>query len=229
MTRKYQWLLFDADHTLFDYDRAENRALQRVFESFAVPFCSEHLTAYRRINETLWQALEAGQTTVEKIKSRRFEMLLANIHCDHSPKDFSAAYLDCLADCSELFEDAAHAVERLHAHYRLAILTNGLHVVQRRRLASSAISNFIEEMIVSEEIGAAKPARQFFEVAFTKLGNPPRENALMIGDNWNSDIVGATNYGVDACWYNPGARPRPGNAQIAHEVASLRELADWLA
>jgi 2-haloacid dehalogenase len=227
--RKYQWLLFDADGTLFDYDRAESRALQTVFESFAVPFCSEYLTAYRRINDTLWQALEAAQTTPEKIKLRRFEMLLANIPCDHSPKDFSTAYLECLADCSELLEDAAHAVERLHTHYRLAILTNGLHLVQRKRLAASNISQHIDEMIVSEEIGVAKPAREFFEVAFTKLGNPPRESALMIGDNWNSDIVGAINYGVDACWYNPGAKPRPGNAQIVREVASLRELADWLA
>lgn len=227
--RKYQWLLFDADGTLFDYDRAESRALQRVFASFAVPFHADHLAAYRRINDTLWQALEAGQTTPEKIKLRRFEMLLDGIQGNHSPKDFSAAYLDCLADCSELFEDAAHVVKRLQAHYRLAILTNGLHVVQRKRLASSLISQHIEEMIVSEEIGFAKPARGFFDAAFARLGNPPRENALMIGDNWNSDILGAINYGVDACWYNPDAKPRPGNAHIVREVASLRELADWLA
>lgn len=227
--RKYQWLLFDADGTLFDYDRAESRALRRVFELFTVPFCSEYLTAYRQINDTLWQALEAGQTTPEQIKLRRFELLLAAIQGNHSPKDFSVAYLECLADCSELIEDAARVLEKLRAQYRLAILTNGLHFVQRRRLASSAISQYIEEMIVSEEIGAAKPAREFFEATFAKLGNPPRDSALMIGDNWNSDILGAINYGVDACWYNPGAKPRPGNAQIVREVASLRELADWLA
>lgn len=226
---KYQWLLFDADHTLFDYDRAESRALQRVFESFAVPFRSQHLTAYRRINDTLWQAVEAGQITPDKVKLSRFEMLLEGIDGNHSAKDFSVAYLDCLADCSELFDGAAHVMERLDAHYRLAILTNGFRLVQRRRLASSAISQYIDEMIVWEEIGAAKPAREFFEIAFAKLGNPPRENALMIGDNWNSDILGAINYGLDACWYNPGAKPRPGNAQIVREITSLRELADWLA
>jgi YjjG family noncanonical pyrimidine nucleotidase len=226
--RKYHWLLFDADGTLFDYDSAESRALQRVFESFAVPFCSEHLATYRRINDTLWKALETGQITPEEIKLRRFEMLLVDIDGNHSPKDFSIAYLECLADCSELLEDAAQVLERLHAHYRLAILTNGLQRVQRRRLASSAISQYIDEMIVSEEIGAAKPAREYFEIAFAKLGNPSRENALMIGDNWNSDILGALNYGLDACWYNPAAKPRPTSGSIVREVASLHELADWL-
>ena len=227
--RRYQWLLFDADGTLFDFDRAQSRALQRVFESFAVPFRSEYLTAYCRINDTLWQALEAGQTTPEKIKLRRFEMLLEGIQGNHSAKEFSSAYLECLADCSELLEDAARVVKSLHAQYRLAILTNGLHLVQRRRLATSAIGQYIDEMIVSEEVGAAKPAKEYFEIAFAKLGNPPRENALMIGDSWNSDILGAVNYGLDACWYNPNSKPRPGNAPIVREVASLLELSDWLA
>ena len=226
--RKYQWLLFDADGTLFDYDRAESRALRSVFESFAVPFCSEHLAAYRRINDALWKALETGQTTPEQVKLRRFEMLLEGISGNHSPKDFSVAYLECLADCSELLEDAAQVLERLHTHYRLAILTNGLQRVQRRRLASSAINQYVDEMIVSEEVGAAKPAKEYFAIAFAKLGNPPRDSALMIGDNWNSDIIGAFNYGVDACWYNPAAKPRPTSASIIREVTSLRELADWL-
>lgn len=203
--------------------------MQRVFESFAVPFSTEHLAAYRRINDTLWQAFEVGQTTPEKIKLRRFEMLLEGIHENHSPMDFSATYLECLSDCAELIDGAARVLKRLHGHYRLAILTNGFHLVQRKRLACSGIGHLIEEMIVSEEIGVAKPANGFFEIAFAKLGNPPRESALMIGDSWNSDILGATNFGVDACWYNPGIKPRPANAQIVREIANLHELTNWLA
>jgi FMN phosphatase YigB (HAD superfamily) len=83
-------------------------------------------------------------------------------------------------------------------------------------------------MIVSEEVGAAKPAKEYFDIAFAKLGNPPRDAALMIGDGWNSDILGAHGCGVDACWYNPGAKPRPASASIVREIASLGELNDWL-
>ena len=51
----------------------------------------------------------------------------------------------------------------------------------------------------------------------------------MIGDGWTSDIVGATQYGVDACWYNPVGKPRPLGAEVTREIASLRELVEWLA
>jgi FMN phosphatase YigB (HAD superfamily) len=83
-------------------------------------------------------------------------------------------------------------------------------------------------MIISEEIGAAKPARQFFDAALARLGNPSRQEVLMIGDNWTSDIVGAAQYGLDACWYNPGHRPRPAGCEITREITSLGELTDWL-
>jgi HAD superfamily hydrolase (TIGR01549 family) len=112
--------------------------------------------------------------------------------------------------------------------YRIAIATNGLKVVQRGRLARSTIRHHISEIIISEEIGAAKPAREFFEKAFARLGHPPKREVLMIGDGWGSDIQGAVQYGIDACWYNPGRKPRPANLAIAREIASLRELTDWL-
>ena len=50
----------------------------------------------------------------------------------------------------------------------------------------------------------------------------------MIGDGWASDIQGAVQYGIDACWYNPGRNPRPGSYEITREIGSLRELSDWL-
>lgn len=111
----------------------------------------------------------------------------------------------------------------------MAILTNGLKAVQRPRLAKSDIQKHIAEVIISEEIGFSKPAKEFFDVAFARLGNPSRREALMIGDGWNSDIAGAIRYGVDACWYNPARKPRPADGEITREIADLRELVAWLA
>ncbi len=116
----------------------------------------------------------------------------------------------------------------MHRKYRIAILTNGLKVVQRGRLARSVIRHHVSDLIISEEIGAAKPAREFFDAAFTRLGHPSKREVLMIGDGWSSDIQGAVQYGIDACWYNPGRNPRPSTCEITREIASLRELTDWL-
>jgi 2-haloacid dehalogenase len=225
---RYRWLLFDADGTLFDYDRAERVALEQALAQIGVTFDPAHLRTYQQINQALWQGVERGEIAPAVVKVRRFELLLGAIRVAHPPTVLSASYLECLANCSELLEDVAAVLGALHKSYRIAILTNGLTVVQRGRLGRSAIRHYISDIIISEEIGAAKPAREFFDTALTRLGNPSKREVLMIGDGWVSDIQGAVQYDIDACWYNPGRKPRPANCEITREIASLRELNDWL-
>ncbi len=226
--QSYQWLLFDADGTLFDYDRAEAAALRQAFGLVGAAFEPGYLAAYRGINQALWQAVEKGALTPGFVKVRRFELLFQSIGVACSPAAFSASYLECLAGCAELVEDAAEVLRELAGKYRMAILTNGLQVVQRGRLARSVIRPHIAEIIISEEIGFSKPASEFFDVAFERLGHPSRREALMIGDGWNSDILGAIQYGLDVCWYNPGGKPRPSDCALTREISSLRELMPWL-
>jgi 2-haloacid dehalogenase len=225
---RYQWLLFDADGTLFDYDRAEFAALGQVFQQIGIPFDPGCLAAYRQINHALWQAVEKGELTPGVVKVRRFELLLQTIGVTYSPNAFSAQYLKCLAACADLVEDAEEVLRRLCKEHRLAILTNGLKEVQRGRLTLSPIRPHISEIIISEEVGFAKPAKEYFDVAFARLGHPAKHEVLMIGDGWASDIEGAVQYGIDACWYNPGRKPRPAKPEITCEIASLRELNSWL-
>jgi 2-haloacid dehalogenase len=225
---RYRWLLFDADGTLFDYDRAERTALEQALAQIGISLEPGHLAAYRRINQALWQGVEKGETRPGDVKVRRFELLLEAIRVAYSPVALSAAYLECLANCSELVEGAEEVLGARHKKYRIAILTNGLTVVQRGRLARSVIRHHVSDLIISEEIGAAKPAREFFDTAFARSGHPSKREVLMIGDGWASDIQGAVQYGIDACWYNPGRMPRPATTEITREIASLRELTDWL-
>jgi YjjG family noncanonical pyrimidine nucleotidase len=220
--------LFDADGTLFDYERAENAALRQVFRLIGAGFDASYLVAYRQINSALWQAVERGEVTPGFVKVRRFELLLEAIGVAYPPALLSARYLECLAECSELMEGAAEVLDALHGKYRMAILTNGLQAVQRGRLVGSVIRQHIAEIIISEEIGFSKPAKEFFDAALARLGNPSRQELLMIGDGWASDIVGAIGSGLDACWYNPGHKLRPSACGITREIASLRELVEWL-
>jgi len=226
--QRYQWLLFDADGTLFDFDRAESTALEQAFRLIGVTFDAGYLATYQHINQALWQAVERGEITPGVVKVHRFELLLQAIGVGDSAALFSANYLECLAACSELVKDASQVLQALRGKYRMAILTNGFRVVQRGRLARSEIREHIAEIIISEEIGFSKPAKEFFDVALARLGHPSPREVLMIGDGWASDIQGAIQYGIDACWYNPGRKPRPASFEITREIASLRELIEWL-
>jgi len=221
---RYQWLLFDADGTLFDYDRAEAAALALACDQCGIPFRPDLVATYRRVNHEVWQALEKGLMTPDELKERRFELLFAATGIQRSAAEFSARYLECLGQCSELMEGAREVLDVLKRDYRLAILTNGLQTVQRSRLDRSAIREHIADIVISEEIGFAKPAPEYFDAAFQRLGNPSKREVLMIGDNWVSDIQGAARYGLDTCWFNPCRQPFPEGLPPTFEVAGLREL-----
>lgn len=227
-SRCYQWLFFDADGTLFDFEKAQATALAQAFTHHGIAYTADCLTAHRRINAELWHALEQRQVTPEVLKVRRFELLLETVGAKHAPGPFGEVYLQCLSACPELISGADELLQVLREQYRIAILTNGLQAVQRRRLERSAIRDYVSEIIVSEEIGFAKPAREYFDVAFARAGHPAKHQVLMIGDGWNSDIQGAAHYGIDTCWYNPGRQPRPASPGITHEIAALEELPAWL-
>lgn len=224
MTQRYRWLLFDADGTLFDYDRAEASALARTFARFDLPLAPGTADAYRAINGQCWQALERGEITPKALQTRRFALLFDAAGLSADIERFSAAYLEALSEAAELMDGAADVLAALRDRYRFAIITNGLRTVQRGRIARSAIRDDIAALIISEEVGSAKPASGIFDAAFAAMGHPARREVLMIGDSLTSDIRGACDYGIDACWFNPAHLPRPDGLPITCEISRLDEL-----
>ena len=169
------------------------------------------------------------EITSEALQYRRFELLQGSLQLSGSFDQMSSVYLEQLAICSELMEEAEDVFRALHRKSRIAIITNGLRAVQRSRLAHSTIRYLITDIIISEEIGAAKPQAAFFDIAFSRLGHPAKSEVLIIGDSLSSDMPGGVNYGLDTCWFNPAGEPRPQNLAITHEIRHLHELLDILA
>ena len=223
-TKPYRWLLFDADGTLFDFERAEVGALARTFAQFDLPMAPGTPEAYRDVNRQCWQALERGELSPEALRTRRFELLFAAEGIAGEAEVFGAAYLRNLAEAADLLDGAAEVLAALRSHYRFAIITNGLAAVQHGRLARSAIRDDIAVLIISEEVGSAKPEAGIFDAAFMAMGHPAKSEVLMIGDSLTADMQGACDYGIDACWYNPFCQPRPARLPITHEISRLDEL-----
>ena len=224
--KHYPWILFDADGTLFDYDRAERSAFQGAFQALQLPFQEGYLDVYQGINRQLWLALERGEIAPDVLRVKRFELTLDALQLEGSADRLSTVYTEQLSRQAYLMDGAFDVVRTLQATSRLAIVTNGLRMVQRSRFARSAIRDYISELIISEEVGAAKPDPAFFEAAFARLGHPPKRDALLIGDSLSADIQGSLDYGLDACWYNPSGAPRPDGLPITYEIAHLSELLD---
>jgi 2-haloacid dehalogenase len=228
---KYKWLVFDADGTLFDYDRAEATALEKTFVETGLGFEPTHAEIYRRINHQIWREFEQGRISQERLRTRRFEQLFEQIGVECDAATFSGKYLRNLAAASQLMEGAEDIVKRLHGKTGLMIMTNGLKEVQRPRFAQSAIGGYFDDIVISEEVGAAKPDGRIFDIAFERMDHPRKQDVLIVGDSLASDIKGGSDYGIDTCWFNPQRKPRDVAVEIRYEIESLEHLWDvvWSA
>ena len=221
---KYNYLLFDLDNTLFDFDRSQDAALKSTIEAFDIPFKPNHLVLYHEINRQCWKDFEDGLISQDRLKSIRFEYFLQGIHQLRDPLKFNDTYLDQLIAHPFLIAGAKELLDELKKQYQLVAITNGLKKVQRPRLAAAELTDYFQAIVVSEEIGHAKPASAFFDYTFKQIGNPSIESCLIIGDNLNSDIKGGINYGIDTCWYNYKDKTKQPEINPTFTITKLSEL-----
>lgn len=221
---KYKWLLLDADGTLFDYDLAEATALRQTFEELGCGYKARYADAYRQINGWIWLEFEQGRITQERLRTRRFELLFEHLELECDAETFSARYLSNLAKGTDLIGGVEEVLRALHGKVGLVMITNGLKDVQRPRFAQSLIAEYFADFLISEEVGAAKPSREIFDVAFARMGQPHKDEVLIVGDSLSSDIKGGNNYGIDTCWFNPAGKPRSLDVEVRYEIGDLCEL-----
>ncbi len=221
---KYQWLLFDADGTLFDFDKAEAVQLEKTFRQVLGCYEPGYVETYRRVNQQVWHEFEVGQISQAVLRTKRFALLFEALGIEADPATFSARYLKNLGEGTDLIEGAQETLQALDGQVGLVLITNGLKEVQTARLARSSIGGYFAHVVISEEVGAPKPDRAIFDAAFDKMRRPRKEEVLIIGDGLGSDIQGGHDYGIDTCWFNPGRKPRDLDLPIRYEIARLGDL-----
>jgi 2-haloacid dehalogenase len=225
MGAKYKGIFFDADDTLFDYPRAERTALRACLREFHLSVDPRiFLESYRRHNSELWKAFERGETDQAVLRIERFRRLAVELNISGLPLDrISAFYLEALSGQRKLMPGALATVRALAQKLPLALITNGIAAVQRRRLAASPITPYFQAVIISEEVGVAKPDPRIFAPALQKIGVEAGE-VLYVGDSVTSDMAAARNAGMDFCWFNPGRVPVPAGQAPSFIIAAITEL-----
>ena len=231
MTGPYTTLLFDADDTLFDFQKAERTALSRVLTAHQLPATDAVLSRYSAINASLWRAFEQSRITKEDIKNERYRLLFEEfgITPPVPPREINDRYLEQLGTCGFTLPGAAALCDALkRAGYDLYIITNGVSATQKSRLLNSGLAEYFCEMFVSEDLGAQKPLPAFFDAVLSRIPERDTRRILVIGDTLGSDIQGAVNAGLDCVWYNPKGTINDRGLSVTKEVRSLREIASFL-
>ena len=220
----YNCILFDADDTLFHFDAFAG--LSRLFSRYELAFDQAEFQRYQQLNLPLWQQYQAGDINAEQLQSRRFLPYAEKLGLNAA--ELNDEFLLTMADICTLLPGALELLQALSGKAQLGIITNGFTELQQIRLERTGFADMFDTLVISEQVGVAKPHIDIFNHAFSLMGHPPKQHILMVGDNPHADIQGGINAGIDTCWLNRHGATQPEGITPHIEVNSLSQLQQWL-
>ena len=231
---KYKDLFIDFDDTLYDTYGNAVIALGETFEAFQLerffPDPQVFYDAYWAANIDLWSRYSKGEITRPYLIVERFRRPLSQGQglevTEPYCLEMSDRFLDFCSSKPGVVEGAHELMDYLKRKgYRMHMCSNGFHEIQYKKLAACGLRDYFDTIILSEDAGANKPSKQYFDYALRQSG-ADSETTIMIGDNLQTDIVGAHQAGLHTILFNRwGVEPSP---VPTHTVATLREIMDIL-
>ena len=225
----YKFLLFDLDHTLLDFDAAEDIALTHLLKEEGVEEIQVYKDYYVPMNKALWKDLEQKKISKQELVNTRFSRLFAHFGVEKDGAYLAERYQFFLSKQGQIFPGVEDLLKNLiHQGYELYAATNGITTIQAGRLEQSGIATFFKENFISEQLHTQKPDAAFYEKIGARISNFDKKYALMIGDSLSADIQGGNNAGIDTIWYNPHHLENKTKAQPTYEVDSYHALLELL-
>ncbi|WP_027378888.1 YjjG family noncanonical pyrimidine nucleotidase [Chryseobacterium daeguense] len=206
---KIQHIFFDLDNTLWDHRRNAYLTIKDLFEKeeiglkYPIDFEEFH-SVYHEINETLWEKIRDGIIDKEYLRKHRFYDTFYHFGVDDESLSmyFEEHFLDKILNYNELVEGAEYILEYLKAkNYILHIISNGFKEVTERKCILSGIAKYFQTITSADSVGVRKPRPEIFEYSLN-LSNAPKENSILIGDDWIADVIGAQSFGMDVIFFD---------------------------
>lgn len=227
--RDYNHLFFDLDHTLWDFEANAKVALKDVFENYEIEKKIKDdfeifFQKYSYHNKILWERYQNGFISAEELKWKRMwrTLLEFKVGDENLSKELGKSFLEILPLQKQMFPNAIETLEYLfNKKYTLHLITNGFEKTQWSKIKNSQIDHYFTHVITSEASNSMKPEKEIFEFAFHKANALPKES-IMIGDNLDADILGATNAGIDSVFVNHINAPQ--TIPSTYSVTDLSQL-----
>ena len=206
--RPYDVIFFDLDHTLVDtrgqYLRGLALALQALYGDSAP---SGFAKRFMQVHDTLWPRYDRREISMPELRRLRFTETWAHYGVHRTPAEadeFQAVYDATFESTLTAFPGVVEMLNQVAVSHRLGIITNGAPDLQWRKLGIAGLQPYFpaHSVVISEQIGLAKPHPSVYQAACDAMQAAPAE-CLMIGDNHAADVQGARSFGIDALWLVP--------------------------
>lgn len=198
-------IFFDLDHTLWDFDKNSALTFQKIFELNKLPInVSQFIKYYEPINFNYWKLYREEKIDKNSLRYQRlldtFQAINFSIN-DAAINKISEDYIKYLITFNYLLDGTIEILNYLKPNYNLHIITNGFQEAQMGKMQNSKIKKYFKTITTSEMVTVKKPNPKIFEHAVMQAQTIP-EKSVMIGDNYEADILGALNFGMDAICFN---------------------------
>ncbi len=237
--KPYKAIFLDWDDTIGDFLGAARKAIDDIYHKYDLqrfyPSVESFYEVYHPYNLQLWARYGRGEITRDWLAHERFLHPLVVAPQQPLGEDLEALAILLEEDFEELttqhFSLLPHAeeiVRYLAAKYPITIVSNGFVSVQYRKINASGLKDCFQHIVLSEEVGITKPQAGIFEIAL-ELNGLQKEDVIMIGDSYTSDIQGAINAGIDQIWVqSPTLTAEEKKRPATYKIASLLEIKQLL-
>ena len=221
-------IFFDLDHTLWDFETNSSKTFSHILKKNELDInFNDFIEVYKPINHKYWKLFREDKVSKKDLRYFRLKEAFDAINYKASDEiihTLSEEYITFLSQHNALFNNAIEVLEYLKEKYIMHIITNGFEEVQFKKLKNSNLLPFFDNIITSEKVGVKKPNPKIFQYAMDISGASSNES-MMIGDNFEADILGAINVGMQAifCEFNGEVA-----AQEVPTVYNLLELKKFL-
>lgn len=226
--KTYQHVFFDLDHTLWDYDRNVRESLSELFQIYAlqelgISTFDQFFSSFHTVNYQLWDDYNLGKIDKQGLRRERFTRIFTHAGGNAAaiPAPFEEDFMHRTSSKPHLFPYSKEILDYLKKKYRVHLITNGFNESQAKKMNSSGLNGYFELIVTSETTGHKKPDPRIFYYALEQL-KADAAACLMIGDNPNSDILGAQRASIDQVYFNPEGKETPIPA--TYEIRHLQEL-----
>lgn len=227
MSKKYQHIFFDLDHTLWDYEKNAEATLAELFEifnlgSFGIAF-SDFKERSTINNRNVWELYRKNIINRDTLRRKRFldTFLDLGVEEKYFPESLPDMFLELCPKHTHLIDGTKEVIGYLHEKYQLHIITNGFEESQYKKLQNCDILGYFDKIITADKAGAKKPEPEIFEYSLN-LANAEANQSLMVGDELEFDIRGAQNFGIDQVYFNPDNNPHQNLP--TYSITHLKEL-----
>ena len=170
-------IFLDLDDTILNFTAGEAKALSQTLREAGIEPTEAILDRYHIINTAHWELLEEGRLTRDEVLVQRFEQLFRELGVNHSGKAISERYEVLLSCQHDFMPGAEQLLKDLSSRYDLYLASNGAAAVQNPRLDDAGLRPYFKGIFISEEMGADKPSKAFFDACFAAIPCPTQADA----------------------------------------------------